>query len=389
MAVGELWWMVEIATLIALARMAEVIFSKVGLPKVMGYILVGMAIPLMNYELTEITSSLAVLGIVVYLFYLGLEGSLRGFIRGLRDAGLIALGGVAGSVALPIMALIPLGVGLKEAFALGVALSATSVTLTLKTLGDMGYEGSRVGQAITGAAVVDDVLGLALLSTVYSLEAREFPAMTLIEIVAGAFGFWLAVSYSLERLGKSMIKLALKTPMEEPLLSVIFVVLLVLSYIAAQLQFSAILLAYAVGLGFSRYRYEARYVSNRMLTLIALFTPLFFIKAGSLVDIRIILNAFTPSLLTVLVTVVTIGILSKIVGCTLTALVLGFSRAEALLVGIGMTPRAEVMLTAALAGRELGLLSDEIYLGLLLLVPITSIIVPPLMSAILGRVRLR
>jgi len=388
-ATGELWWMVEIATLIALARMAEVVFSKAGLPKVMGYILVGMAIPLMNYELTEITSSLAVLGIVVYLFYLGLEGSLRGFIRGLRDAGIIALGGVAGSVALPLLALTPLGVGLKETFALGVALSATSVTLTLKTLGDMGYEGSRVGQAITGAAVVDDVLGLALLSTVYSLEAREFPAMTLIEIVAGAFGFWLAVSYSLERLGKSMIKLALKTPMEEPLLSVVFVVLLVLSYIAAQLQFSAILLAYAVGLGFSRYRYEARYVSNRMLTLIALFTPLFFIRAGSLVDIRIIFSALTPSVITVLVTVVIIGILSKIVGCTLTALAIGFSKAEALLVGVGMTPRAEVMLTAALAGRELGLLSDEIYLGLLLLVPLTSIIVPPLMGAILKKVKPR
>jgi Kef-type K+ transport system membrane component KefB len=298
--ISELWWMVEIATLIALSRMSEIVLSKVGMPKVMGYILVGMAIPLMNYELTEITSSLAVLGIVVYLFYLGLEGSLRGFIKGLKDAGLIAIGGVVASMVLPIAVLAPLGTSLKEAFALGVALSATSVTLTLKTLGDMGYEGSRVGQAITGAAVVDDVLGLALLSTVYSLEAREFPAMTLVEIVSGAFGFWLAVSYSLERLGKPMIKLALKTPMEEPLLSVIFIVLLVLSYIAAQLQLSAILLAYAVGLGFSRYRYEARYVSNRMLTLIALFTPLFFVKAGSLVDIRIIFNALTPSLIVTL-----------------------------------------------------------------------------------------
>jgi Kef-type K+ transport system membrane component KefB len=69
------------------------------------------------------------------------------------------------------------------------------------------------------------------------------------------------------------------------------------------------------------------------------------------------------------------------------ALPLGFSKAEALLVGIGMTPRAEVMLTAALAGRELGLLSDETYFGILLLVPLTSIIVPPLMGAILKKIR--
>ena len=376
-------WFVEVAVLLIAARLLEFIVEKLKQPKVFAWVMIGLAIPLMHYELSMVTVSLGILGIITYLFYIGLEGSLRGFLRGLRSAGLIAVGGVIASLALPLVILPLLGISVFEAFAIGAALSATSVTLTVKTLEEFGRVRSREGQAVLGAAVVDDVLGLALLSTLVGLTELKSEVDVLIsvlEIVALAFAFWFAVAFTVQKVAHPMYKWFSRLGEETPALTLTFAMLLLLSFAAVQLRLSAILLAYALGLGLSSYRYMASKTESMIYPLVTLFSPLFFISAGAMLNVASLTSIGFGKSLLVILTIIALGFLTKFIGCFIPAMISGFSRKEALVIGLGMIPRAEVMMTTALAAREAGILSPESYFALILLIPVSSLVVPALIS---------
>ena len=382
-------WFVEVAVLLIAARLLEFIVEKLKQPKVFAWVMIGLTLPLVHYELSMVTVSLGILGIITYLFYIGLEGSLRGFLRGLRSAGLIAVGGVIASLALPLLILPLLGVSIFEAFAVGASLSATSVTLTVRTLEEFGRVRSREGQAVLGAAVVDDVLGLALLSTLVGLtelKSEMDVLISVLEIIVLAFAFWFAVAFTVQKVAHPMYKWFSRLGEEAPALTLTFAMLLLLSFAAVQLRLSAILLAYALGLGLSSYRYMASKTESMIYPLVTLFSPLFFISAGAMLNITALSNiGFDRSLFIILV-IIALGFSTKLIGCSIPAIVSGFSRREALVIGLGMIPRAEVMMTTALAAREAGILSPESYLALILLIPISSLTVPALISTIYRRV---
>ena len=381
-------WFVEVAVLLIAARLLEFIVEKLKQPKVFAWVMIGLVLPLMHYELSMVTVSLGILGIITYLFYIGLEGSLRGFLRGLRNAGLIAVGGVITSLTFPLLILPLLGINVFEAFAVGAALSATSVTLTVRTLEEFGKVRSKEGQAVLGAAVVDDVLGLALLSTLVGLtelKSEMDVLISVLEIIVLAFAFWFAVAFTIQKVAHPMYKWFSRLGEEAPALTLTFAMLLLLSFAAVQLRLSAILLAYALGLGLSSYRYMASKTESMIYPLVTLFSPLFFISAGSMLDITSLASiGFDRSLLIVIV-IISLGFLTKLIGCFVPAAISGFSKKEALVIGLGMIPRAEVMMTTALAAREAGILSSESYLALILLIPISSLTVPALISVVYRR----
>ncbi len=380
-------WFIEVAILLLSARLLEGVVERLGQPKVFAWVLIGIALPFLNYELSVVTSSLGILGIISYLFYVGLEGSLKGFLKGLRDAGIIAAGGVVASLVIPIFVLMEMGLGFREAFSVGVALSATSVTLTIKTLEELGKVHGREGQTILGAAVVDDVLGLALLSALIGLsEGGSLQIMlSITEIVGLAFAFWFAVAFTFQKMARPLYRYFSRLSEEAPTLTLTFAILLILSYVAVELRLSSILLAYALGLGLSSHRYIARRVESMMHPIIVLFTPLFFIGAGSLFNVHELLAVDLSESLTIISVIIVLGYLTKLIGCYVPARILGFSSKESLIIGIGMVPRAEVMMTVALAARDAGMLSSASYLALILLLPITSLTIPPIIARVYGR----
>lgn len=380
-------WFIEVAILLLSARLLEGVVERLGQPKVFAWVLIGITLPFLNYELSVVTSSLGILGIISYLFYVGLEGSLKGFLKGLRDAGLIAAGGVAASLMLPILILMEMGLGFKEAFSIGVALSATSVTLTIKTLEELGKVHGREGQTILGAAVVDDVLGLSLLSALIGLsEGGSLQIMlSITEIVGLAFAFWFAVAFTFQKMARPLYRYFSRLSDEAPTLTLTFAILLILSYVAVELRLSSILLAYALGLGLSSHRYIARRVESMMHPIIVLFTPLFFIGAGSLFNVHELFGVDLGESLTIIFVIIVLGYLTKLIGCYVPARILGFSNKESLIIGIGMVPRAEVMMTVALAARDAGMLSSASYLALILMLPITSLTIPPLIARLYGK----
>ncbi len=375
-------WFIEIAVLLIAARLMEGVVERLRQPKVFAWIIIGLALPFLGYHVSIVTSLLGILGIIVYLFYIGLEGSLRGFLKGLKTAGPVAIGGVAAALLIPIPIGLLLGLDFQESFALGVALGATSVTLTVKTMEELGKLHSREGQAILGAAVVDDVMGLALLSTLLGITEGESLSviLTIVEIAVLAFAVWFGIAYAFQKVGKPLYRYFSRLSEEAPGLTLTFAILLVFSYLAVQLRLSSILLAYALGLGLSSHRYIAKKVESLMYPLIVLFTPLFFIDAGSLLNVEELFGINFGKSLVVIITVVILGFATKLIGCYLPARLLGFSHRDSLVIGVGMVPRAEVMMTVALAAKDFGIMGSSTYLGLILLLPITSLVVPPLIA---------
>ncbi len=375
-------WLINLALLLILTKVSEFFMSRVFLPNVLGYIIIGMLLSHVGFKFDPVCRALATLGIIVMLFNAGLSESLRLFMRELRHAGLVAIGGVAASLVSGYVVGLILGFDPKETLALGVAYSATSVSLTLRTLEDLGKLGSEEARIIVGAAVIDDVLGLALLGAALGILTGTFDIVTILGTASLAFAFWLAVALSFERLSKYILKAESRLGISEATLVLTFAILLLLSYIATYVKLSAILLAYALGLGMSGNLLISRKVSSKVRSLVVLFTPLFFIYAGSLLKVKELtelLLVYTPI---PILTVMAFGFISKLSGCYLSARLLGLSRKKSLVIGIGMIPRAEVMLVAAAAALELGAMSQSTYLGLLLLIALSSVIVPILLKVI-------
>ena len=378
-------WLVNIAILLALAKLFESLSTKLNLPKVLGYIFAGLVLAIFDFEFDPVSRALSTLGILLLLFYAGLGEHLRVFLRELKASGIVALGGVLGSLASGFIVGLILGFDLKENIALGVAYAATSVSLTLKTLDELGKLSSTEGRIIMGAAVVDDVIGLALLGAAFGIFTGSLDPIALVATISIAFGFWFVVAFSFEKASRYMLKLEYMFGVEEGLLVLSFIILLILAYAALYIKLSAILLAYALGLGLSGYHYVGRRVASKIYPLVALFMPLFFVYAGALIDINELITTSTLDDIIVMVTVLIFGFISKIGGCYVTARALGVDARKSLIIGIGMVPRAEVMLVAAATALELNVMHRSTYMGLLLLTLTSSLIVPVTLKLLLER----
>ena len=387
---GEFSWLVELATLLLMAKGLELVVVRFGLARVVAYLLAGLIIaalkPHILYEPSNVVRAFAFLGIILLLFEAGLESSLREFIRGLKGSSAVAVGGVLGSLLAGLVAIPLLKFGLTQALALGIILSATSVSVTVKTFEELRALSSIEAQTIIGAAVVDDVIGLALLSLLYSLGANmDLIKIVLIAVVA--FALWFATAKVTELYSRRLFKPLMKAPLEAGVETVVLAIILALAYVATRIGLSVILLAYAFGLGLTSFKYLARKVGERLRILSLLFSPLFFLYAGSRLNFTEILTAEVGKVLYLAIIVLSLAFLSKILGCFIAARALGFSTNKSLIIGIGMVPRAEVMIVAATAALENNLIGHDLYLAVLLIVPISTFVVPIIIKRMYGSLK--
>ncbi len=373
-------WMLELAALLGVAKVFEAAFIRLNQPKVMAYLVLGLILSVIHYEFTPVGESLAILGIIMFLFHVGLEGSMHGFFRTFKEAGLIAVGGVVTPIALSLaLTALPM-FELSEALVVGVALTATSISVSVRTLSELGKDKSAEGQAVINAAVVDDVLGIALISSLIELKGHSGTPVTLLAILGGALGLWFLVSIVISETAKPLLKAVSRLRVEAPLVSISIILLLSLAFIASYVRLSAILLAYAAGLGFSTFRYFAKRIDTEITPVIAIFTPLFFIRATSLVPLTSVIRWMSFEGYLTLALILGIALASKLIGCSITAVLLGFPRIKALIIGVSMMARAELLLTAALVAKKLELISDLTYLSLIIVVPVSLLVVPPILK---------
>lgn len=319
---------------------------------------------------------LAELGVVFLIFLVGLETP---FEEMRKVGGMSLLVAIAG-VVVPFAA----GFGLMwlldrttiEALFLGAALVATSVGITARVLSEMGVLARREARIILGAAVIDDVLGLLVLTVVQAIggDGVDFAELALIVVQALAFvGLLMFFGGRVARRILDRGALAERFEWTKPpvLFGIAIAVCLGLSAIAAAIGLAAIIGAFVAGMAFAAT--DSRHdLAERFEGIVQFLTPFFFGYIGLQVDVAV---AWSVAGLALLVT--GIALATKVVGCGLGAMRMG--RRSALAVGIGMMPRGEVGIIVALIGLSMAAIPASLYAVVVAMSLLTTLATPPLL----------
>ena len=385
MVMEDYSYLISIA-LILLSTKVLGLFSKVvRLPQVVGALLAGIILGpacLGIVHSTEMLSNLSEIGVIVLMFAAGLETDIDELKRSGKASFLIALIGV----------LVPLAGGAAVAYFfndstdsnvmlqnifIGIILTATSVSITVETLKEMGKLSTRAGNAILGAAIIDDILGIIALTVVISMADESVKIGIVLLKILGffAFTFVAAVGYHYafkKWTDNSAVKL-------RRYVVISFVFCLVLAY-CAEVFFGVadITGAFFAGLALSGTK-KSEYISKRFDTLsYLLLSPIFFAGIGLKVELPKMNGEIV--LFTVLLCVV--AALTKVIGCGLGAKICKYTSKESLQIGVGMISRGEVALIVANKGEAVGLMSDKFFAPVIIMVVFTTVVTPVLLKLV-------
>lgn len=356
-----------------LARTAGEVCIRLRQPPVVGELLVGVLIgghALGWVQESEVLRGVAEVGVVFLLFEVGLENRLSDLRRVGGTATGVALAGVVVPFVLGFGLLHLLGHSTSESLFAGAALVATSVGVTARVIGDLGLLRELESQVILGAAVIDDVLGLLVLAIVTGtadggIRTRDI-VILLIE-VAVFLGLTATVGTRVaRRIGPELNRLHLT----DGHFVVGIVVCLGLAALADYIGLAAIVGAFLAGMVFAETR-DHYDMEKKIEPVTNFLTPFFFVLTGMAVEP----SFFTePDVLALLGGVFVLAVISKLVPCSLAAS--RFGRRGALIVGVGMVPRAEVGIIVASLGLSTGTIGREVY-GVVVAMSILTALAPP------------
>jgi Kef-type K+ transport system membrane component KefB len=374
--------LIQLFAILVAAKVGHELFRRLGQPTVVGEILGGViAGPavLGVYEVNTETTLFAEIGVVMLLFQVGLETRLHDLLRVGRTALAVGLLGVILPFAAGFAAAELAGGDLSLAIFLAAALTATSVGITSNVLGELGAITSRSGRIILGAAVIDDVLAIMILSVASGVAAGSFAVTEFISLLAVAVLFIGAVAIGGTRvLRRRRTLLTAPAFAETPFLPGM-IVMLGLAALASVIGLAAIIGAFLAGMVVGESN-ERPALEAEVAPVAAFFTPFFFGFIGAQVDLAGLASA---DALVLLAGITALAVISKFVGAFIGAIREG--RAGATLVAWGMVPRGEVGIVVAGLGLSAGAIDAEIYSVVVGMAIITTLIVPPLLPMLVRR----
>lgn len=374
-------WMFLAAKLFG--ELAERIHQPAVLGEMIGGVLIGASGLNLVDPHTPPLHVFAELGVILLLFLIGLETDLSRLLSVGLSSSAVAVAGVA----LPFTA--GYGVGRLAGYPttisifLGAALTATSVGITARVFSDLGEMKSNEAQIVLGAAVVDDILGLILLTIVGALAAGEkVTTFGVLKTAATAIGFVIVAIAIGSLLAPRLIRVVSRLRVAKALFFASITFAFTLAYLADAIGSALIIGAFAAGLVLARTD-RRKDIERQAHDVAQFFIPIFFVAVGAAVDLST-LNPFDPAARRFLL----IGIGLTLVGA-IGKLAAGFvipKRAgRRLVVGIGMIPRGEVGLIFANLGLASGMLNAGLYSSVALMVIGTTFMTPPILRALVAR----
>jgi Kef-type K+ transport system membrane component KefB len=377
---------ISLGILLFAAKLMAELFHKIKLPIVLGELLAGIivgpfalgALPLVDGEplvvLDETVRHIGEIAAVVILFIAGLEITPREFLRGGAAAFAVGSLGVVVPFFVGYYAFTAFGIEALQSILIATALTATSIAISIQVLTELGKMQSKEARLILGAAIVDDILAIAVLSVVVTMvqtgntEPAIFDIILLIMQVLGTFAVILIVSVLViprilhtERLWKS------KGSLEGIVTAAFFAA----AGIAAFVGLSPIVGAFAIGMAVASTRIIGQ-VHEYHDKLQIIFAPLFFAIIGAQVDLR----GVNLDVLFLAGIIIAIAVVTKLIGCGLPSLLFLKDKARSMRVGVGMVSRGEVGLIVAGVGVSSGALTNDIYTAIIIMVAATTIIKP-------------
>ena len=313
-------------------------------------------------------------GVIFLLFMVGLESSVTELRATGRASITVAVIGVVAPIILGLLVsfLLMPGAAFHVHLFVAATLSATSVGITARVLKEMKKLGTREAKTILGAAMIDDILGLVILAIVSSLVISGAVSFGMVSRIVGLAILFFAGSLWIGPwiLKKAVLFFTFLEPWEAKL-TISFIFVMSLSWLASLVELATIIGAFAAGVIIHDGYFSARKgpgIKELVAPLEALLAPLFFMLIGIQVKIE---SFFDPSVLCMGIGLILAAILGKL----LSGLGAG-PKSDRLLVGIGMLPRGEVGLVFASIGRTLGVISDQLFSAIILMVIVTTFIAP-------------
>lgn len=378
----EYSYILFIALILLSTKILGLVTKKMKLPQVVGALLAGVILgpAVLNVvKETEFISELSEIGVIVLMFTAGLTTDVKELKRTGKASFIIALLGVIVPLfgGLGLAAAMGVGKGDKLACSpflqhlfIGVVLTATSVSITVETLKELGKLSTRAGNAILGAAIIDDILGIIALTLITSLADTSVHVATVLIKIVAFFAVAIGCTVVYHVVFTKWRKRDKKDLRRHVIIS--FVFCLLMAYVAELFGVADITGAFVAGLAISSEK-DVKYISNRFETLSYMFlSPVFFASIG------LTMNGINMNGKMVLFTVLLLAVAidTKIIGCGLGAKVCKYTNQESLQIAMGMISRGEVALIVAAKGQKLGLMGDEVFAPIIIMVVATTIITP-------------
>ena len=327
---------------------------------------------------------LAEIGILFLLFISGLEISISKLKKTEKASTCVAIGGVIFPLVLGFLSSLLLGFTVTESIVIGLILTATSVGVTVRTLMDLHVLDTNVGTTILGAAVIDDVIGIILLT--FALGIESISAMDAVWIGVKIAIFFLVFLYLGLMVIDRILALGEKIHLPKAFLSIALSILLLYSFFADKAGISGIIGAFVAGVLIGQNIRSTKIIEDVKTVGYGFFIPIFFVWVGSTLwtETNTEISGYDAIIIFAIV-IILVSIIGKILGCGLGAKLAGMNNRESLQTGVGMIPRMELALIISTAAISHGVLTGNtahsILLVTILLTIVTTLITPFLIKA--------
>lgn len=376
----------DLAIIILAAKICGLAAKKLKAPQVVGEIIAGLLIGpsvLGLVDQSPILAAMAEIGVVLLMFGAGLETNFKELLKTGPKALLVAVTGVF----VPLLGGFLLygafygfsdigSEGFYRGLFIGTIMTATSVGITVQTLKELGFLKSKIGTLIVSSAIIDDVIGIIVLTFVIGMKNPESNPLDVVKNTGLFFLFCILAGIVCYYLFKYIDK---RYPHQRRIPILGLALCMIMAYCAEHFfGIADITGAYVAGLILCNLR-DSDYIAEKMdISSYMLFGPVFFASIG----LKTEFSGFNSQLLTFSLLFVAVALLTKIIGCGLIAKLFRYNIKDSLKVGVGMMTRGEVALIVAQKGLSVGLLDPIYFTSVILLIIVSSILTPIILKVL-------
>ncbi|MEI3163438.1 MAG: cation:proton antiporter [Lachnospirales bacterium] len=387
---SEFGYLATLAIILLSTKFFGLVSRKVQMPAVVGALLAGIILGpscLGVVHETDFLNKAAEIGVIILMFLSGLETNLDE----LKENGVASFIVAAIGVAVPLLGgfctyyfMNPEGsssINVLKAVFVGVTLTATSVSITVETLRELGKLSGRMGTTILGAAVIDDIIGIIVLTAITSMSGGSNVSLSIVLLKIVLFFVFIIIVgiavFIFKR--KFLLNLRMRRRISITVLAFCFILSFCAEYFFGVADITG---AYFAGIALCVFGAK-EYINQRFDILgFLFFSPIFFASIGIKTNLGEL--AGNSSIIMFALVLMIVAILTKVIGCGIGAKLCKFDNKEALAIGVGMVSRGEVALIVAQKGANCGLLDSKMFPAIVFMVVVTTLITPVFLKIILA-----